>query len=136
MAVSSPARFQASYDAKVFPARAVDELVKQKLTSRIFSTDDWSGYVIYRLYPNVRVFLDGRSGYYELMIGEEFSEGHLKKYGAETVLLPASSTLSIAIKGSDQWRCVYKDDVAVIFRPVKRELRVSTAQSGSWVPGT
>jgi hypothetical protein len=132
-------RFQAGYDSSTFPVRAVDELQKLKLTSRIFSTDDWSGYVIYRLYPQGKVFLDGRSDYYGPVLGEEFSdifnakagwEDHLRKYGVETILLPANSMLSIAMKGSNQWRCVYQDDVAVIYRPPSGEQTVSAALSG------
>jgi hypothetical protein len=131
-------KFQAEYNAATFPVRAVDELQKLNLTSRVFSTDDWSGYVIYRLYPRVRVFLDGRSDYYGPQLGEEFSdimsakagwEGHLKKYGVETLLLPRDSSLSIAMKGSNQWRCIYEDAVASIFRPPSGEQQVSAALS-------
>jgi hypothetical protein len=137
-APAPPARFQAHYDAANFPVRAVDELQKRTLTSRIFSTDDWSGYVIYRLYPKGKVFLDGRSDYYGPTLGEEFSdilaaksgwEGHLKKYGVETILLPVNSMLSIAMKGSTQWRCIYEDDVAAIYRPPSSEQTVSAALS-------
>jgi hypothetical protein len=137
--VSSP-RFQAGYDPKSFPVQAVDELQKLNLTSRVFSTDDWSGYVIYRLYPNVRVFLDGRSDYYGPELGEEFSgmmsakagwEDRLKKYKVETILVPKDSILSIAMKGSSQWRCIYKDDVAAIYRPSASEQQVSASLSRS-----
>jgi hypothetical protein len=87
-APAPPLKFQAEYDSTTFPVRAVDELEKQKLTDRIFSTDDWSGYLIYRLYPLGKVFLDGRSDYYGPQLGEEFAdiigaksgwEDHLKK---------------------------------------------------------
>jgi hypothetical protein len=33
-------------------------------TSRIFTTDQWAGYLIYHNYPQQRVFLDGRTNYY------------------------------------------------------------------------
>jgi hypothetical protein len=137
-------RFQAEYDPKNFPTRAVDELQKQNLmTTRIFSTDDWSGYVIYRLYPQVRVFLDGRSDFYGPKLGDEFSdiigvksgwEDHLRKYGAETVLLPANSILSVAMKGSGRWRCIYEDSVAAIYRPISSGPQVSAAMSGGREP--
>ncbi len=138
-----PLRFQAEYDPKTFPTRAVDELKKQNLTARIFSTDDWSGYVIYRLYPQVRVFLDGRSDFYGPKLGDEFSdiigvktgwEDRLKKYGAETVLLPANSILSVAMKGSNRWRCIYDDGVAAIFRPAANGPQVSASLSGGRKP--
>jgi hypothetical protein len=138
-APAPPARFQSNYDVKTFPVLAVDEMQKRHFTSRIFSTDDWSGYVIYRLYPQGKVFLDGRSDYYGPALGEEFSdimnakagwEGHLKKYGVETILLPAKAMLSVAMKGSHQWECIYDDGVAAIYRPPSSEQKVSAALSG------
>ncbi len=135
-APAPPVKFQAEYDAATFPVRAVDELQKRNLTSHVFSSDDWSGYIIYRLYPRVRVFLDGRSDYYGPQLGEEFAdimsgkpgwEGHLKKYGVETLLLPTSSGLTIAAKGSHQWHPIYDDGIAIIFRPNTGEQQVSAA---------
>jgi hypothetical protein len=129
-------KFRAEYDAATFPVRAVDELQKRNLTSHVFSSDDWSGYIIYRLYPRVRVFLDGRSDYYGPQLGEEFAdlmsgkpgwEAHLEKYGVETLLLPTTSSLTIAVKGSNRWRPIYDDGVAIIFRPREGEQKVSAA---------
>jgi hypothetical protein len=127
-------KFRAEYDAAAFPVRAVDELQKRNLTSRVFSSDDWSGYIIYRLYPRVRVFLDGRSDYYGPQLGEEFAdimsgkpgwEAHLDKYGVETLLLPTTSSLTIAAKGSSHWHPIYDDGLAIIFRPRSGERQVS-----------
>jgi hypothetical protein len=129
-------KFRAEYDAATFPVRAVDELQKRELTSHVFSSDDWSGYIIYRLYPRVRVFLDGRSDYYGPQLGEEFAdimsgkpgwEARLEKYGVETLLLPTTSSLTIAAKGSNRWRPIYDDGVAIIFRPREGEQQVSVA---------
>jgi hypothetical protein len=135
--VAAPgAKFHAEYDTETFPVRAVNELEKQNLTSRIFSTDDWSGYIIYRLYPKVRVFLDGRSDFYGPKLGDEFSDimaakpgwdDRLKQYRVETILVPANSVLSVAMKGSNRWHCIYKDSVAVIFHSSAGEPQVSAA---------
>jgi hypothetical protein len=138
-----PVKFQAEYDAATFPARAIDKLQEQKLTSRIFSTDDWSGYVIYRLYPTVKVFIDGRSDFYGPKFGEEFTEvldvkynwdDRLKAYGVETILLPVSSHLSAALKGSSRWRCIYDDGVAIVFHSAAGSEQVSAALSGERKP--
>jgi hypothetical protein len=137
--VPAPApRFQAEYDSATFPVAAVNEIQKRNLASRVFSTDDWSGYVIYRLYPKVRVFLDGRSDFYGAQLGDEYGDilaakpgwdDHLKKYGVETILLPANSILSVAVKGSDRWRCIYQDDVAVVYHSTLSEPQVSAVLS-------
>jgi hypothetical protein len=76
-------------------------------------------------------------------LGDEFSdiigvksgwEDHLRKYGAETVLLPANSILSVAMKGSGRWRCIYEDSVAAIYRPISSGPQVSAAMSGGREP--
>jgi len=52
-----------------FPAAAVDRL-RQNPSARIFTFDQWGDYLIYRLYPGTRVFVDGRSDFY----GDDFEE--------------------------------------------------------------
>jgi hypothetical protein len=138
-APAPPARFLAEYDANTFPARAIDKIQKEDLGTRIFSTDDWSGYLIYRMYPKVKVFIDGRSDYYGPKFGEEYAdvlnvkydwEARLRKYDVRTILLPANSFLSAALKETHRWRCVYDDGVAIVFRSAASGEQVSAALSG------
>jgi hypothetical protein len=142
-APAPPERFQAEYDSKTFPSRAIDRIEKDDMGSRIFSTDDWSGYVIYRMYPKVKVFIDGRSDYYGPKFGEEYAdvlnvkynwEDRLRKYDIRTILLPANSFLSAALKESHRWRCVYDDGVAIVFRPAVSQEQVSFTLSGGGKP--
>ena len=44
----------AHFDAKRFPADAVDYLESQNAQGPLFGPDYWGGYLIYRLYPRVR----------------------------------------------------------------------------------
>jgi hypothetical protein len=91
----------------------------------VFSTDSWGGYLIYRLYPSMRVFIDGRSDFY----GPEFCESYidlmgvkhdwqqrLDRYRVDTVLLPVREPLAGVIKESRDWRTVYDDGMAIVFR--------------------
>src|SRR5450756_459954 len=52
----------------VFPVRAVERnlarLTPPSLMPRILTSDQWADYLIFRLYPEQRVFLDGRSDFY------------------------------------------------------------------------
>jgi len=121
-----PVRFQAHYDPATFPVYAVDELRREHVTGNIFSTDVWSGYAIWRLYPRVRVFVDGRSDFYGPALDDQAVdilnvksgwEDRLFEYHTETVLIPANSILSVAMMGSKRWRCIYDDGLAAIFRP-------------------
>jgi hypothetical protein len=142
-APAPPQAFLAEHDVTKFPVRAIDKLAKDGLDDRIFSTDDWSGYLIYRMYPTVKVFIDGRSDYYGPKFGEEYAdvisvkydwESLLRKYGVRTILIPADSFLSSALKESHRWRCVYDDGVAIIFRSLASGEQVSAVHSGGGKP--
>ena len=127
-APAPPKPFRAEYDPHQFPAAAV-EVLRGDAAARIFANDSWGGYLIYRLYPRTRVFVDGRSDFY----GADFSEGYidvlsvkydwekiLGRFGVNTILLPTSAPLAGALKESARWRVVYDDGVAVVFRSSQR----------------
>src|SRR5205823_10999675 len=39
---------------------------------RILTSDQWADYLIYRLYPEQRVFFDGRSDFYGPLVGGDY----------------------------------------------------------------
>jgi hypothetical protein len=123
-APNPPPKFRAEFDPSYFPVAAVEKL-RLEPPARIFAHDQWSDYLIYRLYPNARVFVDGRSDYY----GAEFSENLttlqnvrygwetiLSRFGVDTMLLPPASPLAGALKECSRWRLVYDDGIALVFR--------------------
>jgi hypothetical protein len=123
-APAPPAVFRPEYDPKSFPAAAVGRLPLDS-SARIFTSDVWGGYLIYRLYPRTKVFVDGRSDFY----GSDFSEKYLdvlavkydwektlSGFGVNTILLPTNAPLAGALKESSRWRVVYDDGVALVFR--------------------
>jgi hypothetical protein len=130
-----PAKFRAEFDPKYFPAAAVDAL-RAGPPARIFAYDQWGDYLIYRLYPHTRVFLDGRSDFY----GDDFEkdvigvetvkydwEKTLNRFEIDTILLSPATPLAGALKESARWRLVYDDGVALVFRS-------AGAQPGATVP--
>jgi hypothetical protein len=130
-----PAKFRAEFDPKSFPAAAVDAL-RAGPPARIFAYDQWGDYLIYRLYPHTRVFLDGRSDFY----GDDFEkdvigvetvkydwEKTLNRFEIDTILLSPATPLAGALKESARWRLVYDDGVALVFRS-------AGAQPGATVP--
>ena len=93
----------------------------------MFSTDQWGDYLIYRHYPNVKVFIDGRSDFYGEKFGDQYLdvidskwnwERRLDQYGIRTVLLPVDTSVASVLKGSSHWRVVYDDHVAIVFERV------------------
>ncbi len=129
-APAPPRPFRAEYDPHEFPAAAVETL-RGDPAARIFTNDVWGGYLIYRLYPRTRVFVDGRSDFYGAGFSEQYLdvlnvkydwEKTLGRFGVNTILLPTSAPLAGALKESARWRVVYDDGVAVVFRPSERAL--------------
>ncbi len=120
-------KFQAGFDPKLFPVAAAERLRGPEYASGVFSTDQWGDYLIYRHYPNMKVFIDGRSDFY----GEKFTDRYLEvvnakwnwekpldQYRVQTVLLPVDTPVTSALKESHRWRVVYDDHVAILFERV------------------
>jgi hypothetical protein len=139
-APNPPKMFRAEFDPKTFPAGALSSL-RQYPDARVFTPDQWGDYLIYRLYPRIRVFVDGRSDYY----GDDFESKTigtlnanfdwaktLARFGVDTVLMPPGSPLTCVLKESRQWRVVYDDGVALVFRPASQTSgdRTSAATGG------
>jgi hypothetical protein len=117
-------KVRTEYDTKLYPVAAVNEL-NRTLSEAVFTEDEWGDYLIYRLYPNCKVFVDGRFDLY----GGKFTESYLQvlnsnhtwqatlgKYGVTTVLLSVKTPLVGTLKESSRWRVVYDDGVAIVFR--------------------
>jgi hypothetical protein len=113
----------AQFDAR-FPAAAATFLAAQH-AERVFSTDQWSSYFIFRLYPQTRVAFDDRHDFY----GSEFVRRYvqtiesrpgweklLNESGADYVVLPKDATLSAVLRQQSAWRVVFEDQTSVVFR--------------------
>jgi hypothetical protein len=127
-APAPPKRFRSEYDPTSYPAGAI-ALLRSEPSARIFTNDEWGDYLIYRLYPGNRVFVDGRSDFY----GDDFVQKYLDvmnvkydwqetlgHFGINTILLPPSAPLAGALKESNRWRVVYDDGVALVFQPAPK----------------
>jgi hypothetical protein len=123
-----PKLFRSEFDPKSYPAGALTTLARDS-GARVFTNDEWGDYLIYRLYPRTKVFVDGRSDFY----GDDFEEKYvdilnvkygwdktLGQFGVNTILLPPTAPLAGALKESSRWRVVYDDGIAVVFRSVQR----------------
>jgi hypothetical protein len=134
---SGSSKLKAEYDPQKYPAQAV-EVLRADPRQAIFTDDEWGDYLIYRLYPKTKVFVDGRSDFYgagfdeqylDVLNGKHNWEQILDRYRVETVLLRADACLASTLKQSGRWRPVYDDGVAIIFRSTTRGPQM--AQGGS-----
>jgi hypothetical protein len=121
---------RAEFDKSHFPVDAAGFLAQQHRVSpiRLYASWQWGGYLIYRLWPSLGVFDDGRTDFY----GPRFvNEGLrawdadpdwgkiLDRYQVNAALLPVDSALATVMRERDDWKPVYQDRVAVLFAKVE-----------------
>ncbi len=122
--VGASTLMDAHFDAKRFPVAAVNYLDEKDVPGPLVSPDDWGGYLIYRLYPRVRMVVDDRHDFY----GEEFLKSYLKmihvepgwenflqQQQAHCVVVPKDSAVANILGETGRWDAIYTDDVAVVF---------------------
>jgi len=112
----------------VFPVLAVERNLRRFVPAaampRVLTSDQWADYLIFRLYPQQRVFFDGRSDFFGPAIGSDYRKlfaGErpwrelLDRYRFDLALLPLDWALSTALDREPEWRLVYQDSVAVLY---------------------
>ncbi len=117
-------REQRTSEQEHFPARAVAWIEKNHPAPNLYNTYGWGGYLIWRLYPQYPVFLDGRADLY----GDDFIyiflriyeadpgwETELERYRVNTVLIEPFAPLAKVLSYSPEWTQVYGDEQAVVF---------------------
>lgn len=144
----APEKFRAEYDPKRYPAAAIDALSETFFAGNVFADDEWGDYLIYRLYPATRVFIDGRSDFYGSKLGEESLrlvrgsydwQKILDRHGPETAVVRADSALASLMKESGRWRLVYDDGIAIVFRRAgaeARQVQVASREAAGVIAGS
>jgi len=116
-------RSQAAREAELSPQKAVAFLASHNQPSRVFAYYDWGGYAIWKLYPQYRVFVDGRADLYGDDLLDQFQRAIQLKSGwrqvldawnVQTVLVPPTSALAQALRLDAAWRAEYRDAQAVL----------------------
>lgn len=115
--------------ASVYPVAATDFLKEHKLPGNLYNAYDWGGYLMWRLFPDTLVFVDGRSDSIEHFVAssrienawEGWSEA-LDAYRVNTIITrtcyyDTGEPLSLidALVRHPGWSLVYRDEVAVIY---------------------
>lgn len=114
------------FPAQKFPAAAIDGNpdLFQRPGRRILSSDQWGDYLIYRLYPAQKVFIDGRSDFYGPSLGAEYLslfnvdsrwESVMARYAFDLALLPVDMPLAQVLKQRPEWRVRFDDHRSILF---------------------
>jgi hypothetical protein len=127
--IGSAQFINAYFDERRFPVEAAEFISKQDIREPIFSQDYWGGYLIYWLYPQIRVAVDDRHDLY----GDEFFKDYMKvvfvqpgwdnvleREKVRWVLMPPDSTLANMLRLTKTWTVVHEDGTAVLFEKSER----------------
>ncbi len=121
-------KLRAAFSDRLFPVKACTAS-PDLAGRRIFTSDQWADYLIYRYYPQVKVFLDGRSDFYGAELGEQYLRARnshhewqqiFERYSFDLALLPADWPLTTTIKSHPDWKVRYDDGTALLLERVRR----------------
>jgi hypothetical protein len=110
---------------EVFPVQAVDWLVENPVQGEMFNHFPWGGYLLYRLWPERQVFIDGQTDFYGEALTRQYetvitlSEGWeqvLDQTRVVWVIVPAEARLARQLHADPHWRLLYQDETAVILQ--------------------
>lgn len=115
---------QAKSEASTYPKTAVDWIASNHPGGNLYNTYGWGGYLIWRLYPEYPVYIDGRADVY----GDKFIYDYLRIYhgqpgweaalevaGVRLALVEPDSGLANALRRSDGWEIVQEDAQSILF---------------------
>jgi hypothetical protein len=111
---------------KGLPLGAVQYLRTHDLPGQMFNTYNWGGYLIWSLYPENPVFVDGRTDLYALngRVLDDYAIVHwaqpgwqevLDQYHVGYVITERAGLLDMLLAQANDWRPVYHDTLAAIY---------------------
>jgi hypothetical protein len=112
-------------DPRRYPVYAVHFLEENNIKGNVLVPFDWGEYVIWKLYPECRVSIDGRfrTVYTEEIIKDHFTALHsqkswlnlIHKYPPDIVLSRRNSLSKKMINANPNWIYVFSDNISIVF---------------------
>ncbi len=113
----------------LFPEQAVRFIEKIKLEGPMYNAYDWGGYLIWRLYPGTKTFIDGRNSSEKMFLLDrrlrEAYDGYqniLDNYRINYILTNSTYfdsgrifPLVEALFNDARWSLIYQDETALLF---------------------
>jgi hypothetical protein len=107
-----------------YPMGAVEYIKTNQPNGNMFNDYGWGGYLAYQLYPERKVFIDGRADVYGDKLVESYVNivqleagwrNALNEHDLRIVLVRNESPLAVALAASTEWREVYAGPVERLF---------------------
>lgn len=155
-----PGQYRINYrklnmERQLFPVAGVEFVKNNQLPGRLYNPYEWGGYLIWRLYPDYKVFMDGRANtvYTEEQYRESLStmrgdpgwDKILDKYNVNFVFCNKilretnQHLLPDRLGESGKWALIFEDDIEQIFmrKTPENEKIIQAAEQGRlYVPIT
>lgn len=110
------------FNRGVFPVQAADWLEAHPQSGNMFNEFNWGGYLLFRLWPGQRVFLDSQTDFYGERLVREYQaaldgdwERTFENRQVEWVILPTKAELLNRLVEAG-WQSLYADKTAVVLR--------------------
>ena len=122
--ISLPEAREYAFDPDRKPVAAVEFLKHEHIHGNMFNNEEFGDYLIYKAYPQYRVFIDGRNDMYGadhvkdyirvISLGAGW-EDILKKHNINWIFYNAEALLSRYLLERPEWNLIYADQVAHIY---------------------
>ncbi len=141
--INGPVKWPNDFPKEKFPVNLVDRHREALAGARVFTSDQWADYLIFRSYPRQRVFFDGRSDFYGPEIGHQYVrmiqahfewEQLLDRHRFDFVLSPADWPLASLLKRDRRWRIVEDDGRGILFQRIGSKGNVTGEQREKTAP--
>jgi hypothetical protein len=123
----TPAAIEEAIRASL-PVDAVAHVQDQRPPGPMFNSYNWGGYLLFTLWPDYPVFVDGRTDLYDdaflrqyltIYFADDGWETLLDQYKVRLVMIEPNSVLAKFLRLNPAWHEIYRDEMAVVFtRPV------------------
>ena len=114
------------FSAKAFPVDAVEFLYESGFEppGPVYNEFGWGGYLLYRAWPDIPVFIDGQTDFYGEELTREYVairalepgwQEHLDRHDVRWALIPPDVALNQALDLSEDWESAYSDSTASVW---------------------
>ena len=112
------------FNQQELPVKAADWMEGYSQAGNMFTDFNWGGYLLFKLWPGNKVFIDSQSDFYGEELTREYAalingQGNWDKvfnqYNVTLIIIPANSGLAEAARAATDWQITYQDPLAVIF---------------------
>ena len=112
------------FNLEEYPVDAVNWLEDNPQQGHMFNYFAWGGYLIYRMWPDYQVFLDGQMIYIEPLVRDYEQVLHadpgwektVDQYDIQWILVPVNERIVLTLLENPKWQMLYEDQTAIIFR--------------------